>query len=265
MSMIGFNALGKLGRLGNQMFQFASLKGIAKNNNYNFCLPPSEDKDEWVDHQLFIPFKFQNVMLLNIQYVDGNRPTIQEKSFAFDEELYNNCPKWVNLQGYFQSEKYFKNIEDEIRNDFQFHDHIYDPAKKMIDGVDNPISLHIRRTDYLTLSHNHNNLGLEYYEEALKHFDNDRTVIIFSDDPEWCNQQEIFSGDRFLVSENNSNYVDLCLMTLCKDHIIANSSFSWWGAWLAKGNKVIAPSKWFGPDNAHLDTTDLYCSNWIVI
>jgi len=265
MSMIGFNALGKLGRLGNQMFQFASLKGIAKNNNYNFCLPPSEDKDEWTDHQLFVPFKFQNVMLLNIQYIDGNRPTVEEKSFAFDEELYNNCPKWVNLQGYFQSEKYFKNIEDEIRNDFEFHDHIYDPAKKMIDGVDNPISLHIRRTDYLTLSHNHNNLGLEYYEEALKHFDNNRTVIIFSDDPEWCNQQEIFSGDRFLVSENNSNYVDLCLMTLCKDHIIANSSFSWWGAWLAKGNKVIAPSKWFGPDNAHLDTTDLYCSDWIVI
>ena len=263
--MIGFNALGKLGRLGNQMFQFASLKGIAKNNNYNFCLPPSEDKDEWTDHQLFVPFKFQNVMLLNIQYIDGNRPTVEEKSFAFDEELYNNCPKWVNLQGYFQSEKYFKNIEDEIRNDFEFHDHIYDPAKKMIDGVDNPISLHIRRTDYLTLSHNHNNLGLEYYEEALKHFDNNRTVIIFSDDPEWCNQQEIFSGDRFLVSENNSNYVDLCLMTLCKDHIIANSSFSWWGAWLAKGNKVIAPSKWFGPDNAHLDTTDLYCSDWIVI
>ena len=263
--MIGFNALGKLGRLGNQMFQFASLKGIAKNNNYNFCLPPSEDKDEWVDHQLFIPFKFQNVMLLNIQYIDGNRPTVEEKSFAFDEELYNNCPKWVNLQGYFQSEKYFKNIEDDIRNDFQFHDHIYNPAKKMVDSVDNPISLHIRRTDYLTLSHNHNNLGLEYYEEALKHFDNDRTVIIFSDDPEWCNQQEIFSGDRFLVSENNTNYVDLCLMTLCKDHIIANSSFSWWGAWLAKGNKVIAPSKWFGPDNAHLDTTDLYCSNWIVI
>ena len=263
--MIGFNALGKLGRLGNQMFQFASLKGIAKNNNYNFCLPPSEDKDEWTDHQLFVPFKFQNVMLLNIQYIDGNRPTVEEKSFAFDEELYNNCPKWVNLQGYFQSEKYFKNIEDDIRNDFQFHDHIYNPAKKMVDSVDNPISLHIRRTDYLTLSNNHNNLGLEYYEEALKHFDNDRTVIIFSDDPEWCNQQEIFSGDRFLVSENNSNYVDLCLMTLCKDHIIANSSFSWWGAWLAKGNKVIAPSKWFGPDNAHLDTTDLYCSDWIVI
>lgn len=263
--MIGFNALGKLGRLGNQMFQFASLKGIAKNNNYNFCLPPSEDKDEWVDHQLFIPFKFQNVMLLNIQYIDGNRPTIQEKSFAFDEELYNNCPKWVNLQGYFQSEKYFKNIEDDIRKDYEFHDHIYNPAKKMIDSVDNPISLHIRRTDYLTLSHNHNNLGLEYYQEALNHFDNDRTVIIFSDDPDWCNQQEIFSGDRFLVSENNTNYVDLCLMTLCKDHIIANSSFSWWGAWLAKGNKVIASSKWFGPDNAHLDTTDLYCSDWIVI
>jgi len=263
--MIGFNALGQLGRLGNQMFQYASLRGIAAKNGYNFCVPPSSLQNEWVDHQLFVPFKLPNINVLNVQYIDGNRKTISENNFSFDEELYNNCPKWVNLQGYFQSEKYFKEIEDQIKEDFEFNDEIYSPSKEMIDSVDNPISLHIRRTDYLTLSNNHNNLGLEYYEEALKHFDDDRTVIVFSDDPEWCKDQEMFSGDRFLVSENNSNYVDLCLMTLCKDHIIANSSFSWWGAWLAKNNKVIAPSKWFGPDNAHLDTKDLYSSDWIVI
>lgn len=263
--MIGFNALGKYGRLGNQMFQFASLKGIAKNNNYNFCLPPSEDQNEWTDHQLFVPFKFHNVMLLNIQYIDGERPTIKESKFEFDENLFNNCPKWVNLQGYFQSEKYFKQIENEIREDFEFHDHIYNPAKQMIDSVDKPISLHIRRTDYLTLNNNHNNLDLNYYQEALENFENDRNVIVFSDDPAWCNEQELFSADRFLISENNTNYVDLCLMSLCKDHIIANSSFSWWGAWLSKDNKVIAPSKWFGPDNAHLETKDLYCPDWIVI
>lgn len=262
--MIGFNALGKLGRLGNQMFQYASLKGIARNNGYNYCVPPSNNKDEWNDHQLFNPFKLSNINLLNVQYLDGERPTIVEKEFTFDEDLYNNCPKWVNLQGFFQTEKYFKDIETEIREDFEFQDQIYIPSKEMIDGTNNPISLHIRRTDYLT-NDNHNPLGLEYYIEALTYFDDDREVIIFSDDPEWCKQQEIFSDDRFLVSENNSNYTDLCLMTLCKSHIIANSSFSWWGAWLAKSEKVIAPSKWFGPGNSHLDTKDLYCSDWIVI
>ena len=262
--MIGFNAIGQLGRLGNQMFQYASLRGIADNNNYSFCLPPSNNKNEWTDHQLFVPFKLTNISLLNVQYIDGNRSTIEEKDFTFDEDLFNNCPKWVNIQGFFQSEKYFKHIENQIREDFQFHDEIYQPAKELIDSVDNPISLHIRRTDYLT-NENHNSLDLDYYNQALMQFDNDRTVIVFSDDPEWCKEQELFSNDRFLVSENNSNYVDLCLMSLCKEHIIANSSFSWWGAWLAESKKVIAPSKWFGPGNAHLDTKDLYCPDWIVI
>jgi hypothetical protein len=262
--MIGFNALGQLGRFGNQMFQFASLKGIAQNNGYQYCFPPSLNQNQYRDHQLFGPFKLSNTAQLNIQFLDSGRPTISENSFSFDERLFNNCPDWVNLQGYFQSEKYFKNIEDQIREDFEFHDHIYQPSKEMINNVDNPISLHIRRTDYLT-NENHNCLDLDYYKTALTNFDDDRTVIIFSDDPEWCKEQELFSSDRFLVSENNSSYVDLCLMTLCKEHIIANSSFSWWGAWLAKSEKVIAPSKWFGPGNSHLDTKDLYCSDWIVI
>jgi hypothetical protein len=262
--MIGFNAIGQLGRLGNQMFQYAALRGIARKNNYNYCVPPSNNLDEWKDHQLFNPFKLTNISLLNVQYIDGNRQTITEKGFIFDEDLFNNCPKWVNLQGFFQSEKYFKNIEDEIREDFEFRDEIYGPAKEMVDSVNNPISLHIRRTDYLT-NENHNPLDLDYYTQALKQFDNDRTVIVFSDDPEWCKKQELFADDRFLVSENNSNYVDLCLMSLCEEHIIANSSFSWWGAWLAKSKKVIAPSQWFGPGNSHLDTKDLYCPDWIVI
>ena len=78
-------------------------------------------------------------------------------------------------------------------------------------------------------------------------------------------KQEMFASDRFNVSETYDNLVDMCLMTMCSFHVIANSSFSWWGAWLAKSEKVIAPSKWFGPDNQHLDTTDLYCEGWIVI
>ncbi len=75
---------------------------------------------------------------------------------------------------------------------------------------------------------------------------------------EWCKQQELFSGDRLLVSESGNPYVDLWLMSMCSDFIIANSKFSWWGAWLANRGAVVAPKKWFGPNNAHLDTRDLY-------
>jgi hypothetical protein len=265
IKMIGFNHLGLLGRLGNQMFQYASLKGIAANNNYNICIPPSSGKDEWREHQLFNCFNLSTINQLNIQYIDPERPIVAEKSFSFDEDLFNNCPDWVTIQGFFQTEKYFKHIKEEIKKDFSFREDILISSKEAISDLNSPISLHIRRTDYLT-NPNHTSLSLGYYENALKKFDSDKTVIIFTDDPSWAYQQPLFSDDRFVVSEGQSNYMDLCLMTLCSEHIIANSSFSWWGAWLSESEKVIAPSGWFeGTNNSHLDTKDLIPSEWEII
>ena len=266
--MIGFNRLGLLGRLGNQMFQYAALRGIAAKNGHNWMMPPpAEDykkMDEWRHHQLLYPFTMGTIENLNVQYVDGERPTVSEKTFGFDEDLYNNCPKWVNIDGYFQTEKYFKEIEDVIREDFTFKSQFLRPCRSMITSFENPVSLHIRRTDYLDLAHHHNNLGLDYYEEALSHFDEDRNVVIFSDDPEWCKEQSLFDDDRFLVAEGNINYTDMCLMSLCEAHIIANSSFSWWGAWLANRGKVIAPTRWFGSEGYTKDhnTKDVVPETW---
>ena len=100
--MIGFNALGQLGRLGNQMFQYASLRGIAAKNGYNFMIPPPaesyEKMDEWTQHQLFYPFNMSTIENLNVQYTDGERPVVSEKHFGFDEDLYNNCPRWVDVR-----------------------------------------------------------------------------------------------------------------------------------------------------------------------
>ena len=264
--MIGFNALGQLGRLGNQMFQFASLKGIARNRGYEYCFPPTQNKNEWTDHQLFNPFKLNSTSQLNVQFIDATRPIIMERGFSFDEKLFNECPDWVSIQGFFQSEKYFKHIEDEIKSDFQFKDEILKPCKEMISQFKStPIALHIRRTDYITNS-NHTVLDLDYYTKALEQFDKEVTVLVFSDDPNWCNQQDVFSSDRFLIAEGNTNYIDLCLMTLCSGHIIANSSFSWWGAWLANSNKIVAPFGWFSEsNNEHLDTKDLIPETWMLI
>ena len=263
--MLAFNHLGQLGRLGNQMFQYASLSGIAARRGYDFGIPPSKFEDEWRSHQLFEVFELTNLPKQNIKYLDvGNAPVVQERFFHFDEALLNQCPNDVSLWGFFQSEKYFKHIENNIREDFTFREHILEPCKAISEGFDNPVSLHVRRTDYLTNSANHNNLDIDYYEKALEHFEN-RQIIVFSDDPDWCKKQKLFSDDRFLISESGDNTIDLCLMTFCSEHIIANSSFSWWGAWLANSEKVIAPSKWFGPNNADKETKDLYCDNWTVI
>ena len=261
--MLAFNKLGKLGRLGNQMFQYASLRGIAARRGYDFGIPPSSFRNEWTDHQLFQVFDLPNLLRQNIRYLDnGYAPEAGESFFHFDELLFNQCPNDVSLIGYFQSEKYFLHIKDSIKEDFTFKEEILKPCQEMISSLDKPISLHVRRTDYLTNSANHYNLQLDYYEEALSKFDSDRTVVVFSDDPKWCMEQDLFSSDRFLVSENQSNYVDLCLMTLCSDHIIANSSFSWWGAWLANTSTVIAPNNWFGPNNANKETKDLIPESW---
>ena len=263
--MLAFNHLGHLGRLGNQMFQYASLRGIAARRGYDFGIPPSKFEDEWRSHQLFEVFDLPNLSRSNIKYLDGgNAPVAQERFFHFDQLLFDQCPNDVSLFGFFQSEKYFKHIENSILEDFTFRDHILEPCKEITESFENPVSLHVRRTDYLTNNANHHNLDLIYYEEALKHFDG-RQVIVFSDDPEWCQEQELFSDDRFLVSESGDNTIDLCLMTLCTDHIVANSSFSWWGAWLAKSEKVIAPSKWFGPNNNDKETKDLIPETWTVI
>ena len=95
--MIGFNALGQLGRLGNQMFQFAALKGIARHHGYQFCFPPSENKNEWTDHQLLIPFKMGSTNALNIQYIDPDRPTVAEKGFGSVSYTHLTLPTIVGV------------------------------------------------------------------------------------------------------------------------------------------------------------------------
>ena len=268
--MLAFNHLGQLGRLGNQMFQYASLRGIARNRGYNFCIPNHKQvvKDPYgfdMKIELFYPFKMVHVNASNIKLLDrGYAPVAEEKHFHFDEILFNMCPDEISIAGFFQSEKYFKHIQHEIRQDFEFKDQILEPCKEMIQSVGDAISLHVRRTDYLK-NPNHTPLDISYYEKALSLINLDLPVIVFSDDIEWCKQQELFSGDRFMISESNDHYVDLCLMTLCKYHIIANSSYSWWGAWLAESKKVVSPSKWFGPSNSDKNLKDLIPETWEVI
>lgn len=265
--MLAFNHLGQLGRLGNQMFQYASLRGIARNRGYDFCVPNHNHiiKDPYgfdMKIELFYPFEMIHVQQKNIKLLDrGYAPVAEERHFHFDEVLFNMCPDEISLAGFFQSEKYFKHIEKEIKEDFAFKEEILNPCKEMVESVGDTISLHIRRTDYLT-NPNHTSLDLNYYTKALELLDPAIPVVIFSDDIEWCKEQKMFNSDRFMISESGDHYVDLCLMTLCKYHVIANSSFSWWGAWLSNSRKVIAPIKWFGEGNSDKNTKDLIPEKW---
>ena len=285
--MLAFNQIGNLGRLGNQMFEYSALRGIATRHGYDWCIPPF-NRTGIENYSLHHCFKLESVKEDNLNYFE-DFGYVAERFFHFDEELFENCPDNVSLHGFFQSEKYFKNVSDEIRKDFTFHDEHLIPCKEfMLELKDQqPIMLHVRRGDpnlidprgfkwaYVNCSDQHPVQPIEYYQQALSHFDDEQPVVVFSDSPEWVKEQEFFSGDRFFISEPNEKYgdgsylpyADLCLMSLCSHAIIANSSLSWWGAWLIDNpdKKVIAPKMWFGPAYADKNTKDLYCPNWIVL
>lgn len=265
--MISFNNLGNLGRLGNQMFQYAALKGIAKKHGYMFIIPPREffgTKDKNVNPNVDSLYSVFDIERRNNIFGSAN-PVYQEKGFEFDEELFNNCPPNIDLFGYFQSEKYFKHIEEEIRSDFAFKEDVFNVCKKFVSSFDTPvISLHIRRGDYVGNDH-HPLQPMEYYKKALEQFDSNLPVLVFSDDPYWCLDEDFFDDERFLISQDNDVAHDLCTMSLCDFHIIANSSLSWWGAWLANSKKTIAPSNWFSGHLSNSNTKDLYCENWLIL
>ena len=280
--MLAFNGIGSLGRLGNQMFEYAALRGIAAKHGYEWCIPPSHRKgiENYSLHECFKLASETKEDVMVVQYA-------QEPHFHFSQELFDQCPDNVSLHGFFQSWRYFANVQDEIREDFTFHDEHLKPCQEMVESVEEPIMLHVRRGDpnltdprgfkwsYTQCGSMHPVQPVEYYEKALAEFPEDQPVIVFSDSIDWVKEQEFFAGDRFLLSEPKDKYADgsftpyadLCLMSLCSHAIIANSSMSWWGAWLQTNpnKKVIAPKMWFGTDYADKDTKDLYCPDWILL
>ena len=265
--MISFNNLGNLGRLGNQMFQYAALKGIAKHRGFDFCIPPENvfgSNDQLVKNDTLNLYKvFSNIKNNNISIIVNQ--VIPETSHEFDENLFNNCPDNVDLFGYYQTHKYFQHIEDEIRKDFTFDAELVSICKQFFDENfknQEVVSLHIRRGDYLH-NPNHPVQSLDYYKKALEKFSSVIPVVVFTDDAEWCFKQELFKGGRFFISCDSSADADLCMMSLCDYHIIANSSFSWWGAWLAKSKQIIAPENWFGGECIHKSVKDMEFGNWI--
>ena len=260
--MITIGCLGSNGLLGNQMFQYAALRSIAKKFNYQYCLPDPQSFQSDKKHLNLIDcFKLNNE---EKKYVDLYK--IKLDTLAFDENIFNKCPDNVDIDGYFQDIKYFEDNSEDIKRAFTFKEEYSDIGNMYFHstfGDEDVISLHIRRGDYLNFSH-HPTQPIEYYAEALKFFKQNLKVLVFTDDIQWAREQYLFNSERFFFSENNNSAVDMYMQTLCSYHIIANSTFSWWGAWLANSKRVVKPKIWFGPplDNY---TNFLNVNNWINI
>ncbi|WGD34884.1 alpha-1,2-fucosyltransferase [Olleya sp. YS] len=265
-----------IGGLGNQMFQYAAAKAVALHTKQELKLDTSGFDDynlhDYGLHHFNINAKLFNQKSKWIRKLEHklNLTTYyNEQSFRFNPEVFNINTKNIQLNGYFQSEDYFINYRNDILNNFK----IVSPLKQQTQYLlaemakTNAVSIHIRRGDFL--KHEvHNTSKAQYYKDAMAVIESkieQPTYYLFSDDMEWVKANFKTNHKAVYVDCNDAAtaFEDIKLMSNCKHNIIANSSFSWWSAWLnTNPNKiVIAPKQWFNGDQ--YDYTDVVPKSWI--
>lgn len=286
------------GGLGNQMFQYAAARGLGKsgcvyldtahferNNKSSDAFTARE-----IEIFLFPEIKAKKLNRFLQKSLAGKKlfrrlarrlaPVrfVSQKENEFFPELLSEW-RMLFMDGYFQSEKYFKHIRKDLVTEFTFptiDDSFTKEIASRIEGCSQAVSLHVRRGDYLkpVVQNYHGLLPVDYYRAASSEVEaqvTKPTYFVFSDDPKWCRSNLGFlNGDVVFVDGNTAAkdaWKDMYLMTLCKHHIIANSSFSWWGAWLShhyNGLKV-APRMWFNHEIANFNIHDFIPATWKII
>lgn len=199
------------------------------------------------------------------------RHQVVENAFTFDPNILSVEPP-ARLVGNWQSEKYFIDVADAVRREFSLREEIA-PRRRSLAGEivkSVSVSVHVRRGDYVSNSQAqayHGSIEVDWYRAAMAKLHGgleDPHYFIFSDDPEWARLNLVPPGQTTFVDPlgDGRDWEDMRLMSLCRHHIIANSSFSWWGAWLnsSPDKKVVAPARWFR--NAPHDTKDLIPASW---
>lgn len=259
--VISVHHLGKNGRLGNQMFQIASAMGIARKNGADLLLPfwycnyTQKNMSDFFENKLPQSDVFPSSMIF-----------YQEENFNYDSNIPIKGSYF--LRGYYQNERYFEDIKNEIFFYFSPSDIIEKGLRYKYNDLLNKetCSVHIRRGDYVNHPI-HGVCDMDYYKRGMdyvKTLKGDQTYFIFSDDIEWCKQN--LKGDNNVYVENNLDIEDLFLMSMCKNHVISNSSFSWWGSWICRNpqKSIIAPKNWFTP-SAKIDQSGIHTKQMIKI
>jgi hypothetical protein len=243
------------GGLGTQMFQYAFGRRIAIDTGFTLKL----DIDNAPLYSLDCFILEQNISdkleAMKIKHSIGGKH-IKEKSLMYDPELAMSIIKSAYIEGMWQNEAYFTTRAVAIHNDFLFKREPIDLNKILADDMytTNSVAIHVRRGDFVSDVRKNALRGvcsLDYYKQAIQHIQKvvkDPHFFIFTDDPEWVIENMDVPDPAVLISHNETRpQNDLFLMTVCKYFIIANSAFSWWGAWLSDygGKIVIAPKQWY--------------------
>ena len=277
-----------MGGLGNQLFQYACARNLADVHKTNLKLDVSSYDNDPNNRKYFMDcFNIsasiadknelvpQNNILSKLMF-KIHRPSnyIKEKYFNYDPSI-SSLQDGVYLEGYWQSEKYFKRVESIIKKEFLLSEPPNRENRKLLEKINscNSVSIHIRRGDYVTNAKTSELFGtcpIEYYQkgvEEIKKSVHNPKYFIFSDDPTWTKMNIVTGYPQHIIDTNRVGDAqeDLRLMSFCKHHIIANSSFSWWAAWLSNNPKkiVIAPKKWF--NNYHKNEQDVVPNRWVRI
>ncbi len=281
-----------MGGLGNQMFQYAFGKNFARKTKTELKFDLSEFENTEKNHvqrnydldifnvkaefatndEVFRLSKRTNNRLIDRilnRAIGFKKSFILEPHFHFSETVFDK-PDNIYLHGYWQSAKYFAEIEPQIRQDFTFREEMTGKAKEMLEKITNAnsVCVNVRRGDFVTNDF-HGSLDTDYFRNAesiIKTKTRDETYFVFSDEVEWCEANLKFDASTVFVSHDYAGrkFQDyLRLMAACKNFVIPNSSFAWWAVWFNnnKDRTVIAPKKWFGDPN--FDTKDLIPPNWI--
>jgi len=280
------------GGLGNQMFQYAVAFSCNEKVKIDFSFLDKNrvSTSTFTAHDfqlnIFPNLKFESISNFQSKLFGSNKKKYKflrlilgqkienlkqiENEYLEIDRTFNN----IYFDGYFQSEKYFIHKRNDILNCFTFSklSLVNETIKSKIISNKNSVSLHIRRGDYLKpeVIKYHGILSNEYYETAINLINEKMEnphFFIFSNDINFVNE---LYGERenFTIVEGNSigAWQDMALMSYCKHHIIANSSFSWWGAWLSKNNGIkIAPKNWFNKDVVKFDINDFVPETWLKI
>lgn len=237
-----------VGRLGNVLFQVAAAMGYAWRHDLEFSVPTTTSKPK------SNPIYFQH--LANPNWSDSvGQVIIKEQGFPYRdlewrEEWRGN--KNIVLDGYWQSEKYFKEFRDDVIKQFGF-------PWQMEKGV---VAVHVRRGDYLIHTQKHPPVTEQWYRKAMALFPG-CVFRFFSDDLRWC-KQTFKMRDGHSFSEGNNEIDDLVAMSQCEHFICSASTFSWWGAWLCQNpdKRVVMPKAWFVAGWQNADVRDIVPTEW---
>lgn len=261
-----------MGGLGNQLFQVAvALVYAWKHGTHT---PIFSDRPEY---RLGEKLEYNKTIFRHLTWVSEVEFNVlgfekyRESHFQFSPIPY--LPTSLLLEGYFQSWKYLDEFKPRLIKELMAltpeDEDVLNRAWKTINPTGKHVlALHVRRGDYESKQYYHTLIPLSYYERAIKHFSDtlagvEYVTCVFSDDLDWCKTQPLFSGYQFWASD--VPYIDLLLMSKCHSLIMANSSYSWWAAYISNSNQVVYPNKWFGPGLAHTDVRDMYPPDWLRI